>query len=456
MTRLPEIVISQDHPYQEDQLNRGPIVDTLSRFIKNMEPPYVLALDGAWGSGKTTLVKMLIADLRSAHTDSVYFDAWRFDYMGDPLIALVAALVDLEAISGSDEKILNKAKALQKLAAKIALTSVSVATRYLSGGLVGKDELESIQSSQQTFLNSEFESAKKLNDEFTEQLESLIQSALKGSKGNKIVFFIDELDRCRPDFAIRLLERVKHFFDITNIFFVLVVDKAQLEASIKGVYGSNTDATEYLRKFIDFDYRVRCGANKSFTTQLMAKFGLSKMLEGREGALSCDESHMLDYFTLYASVFNLSARAQLQCFGRLAIVLASASKTHYLDPIIVSLLIVLRSNRPELYEGLINGKFSAGEFMSILKDMDEKMNRHEGNVLHGYLLAMDPNTARADADIKVLQNKLDNTEMSDDARQAVETITAVSSDLARKGAGRRMRTMAYWHKKIELHEGFTR
>lgn len=67
------------------------------------------------------------------------------------------------------------------------------------------------------------------------------------------MFFIDELDRCRPTFAIELLERIKHLFDIQNIVFVLSIDKEQLEASTAAAYGSAINAPEYLRRFIDLE-----------------------------------------------------------------------------------------------------------------------------------------------------------------------------------------------------------
>lgn len=65
-----------------------------------------------------------------------------------------------------------------------------------------------------------------------------------------IVIFLDELDRCRPDFAVRTLERIKHFFDVPKVVFVLLINRAQLVAAIKGLYGARLDAEGYLAKFI--------------------------------------------------------------------------------------------------------------------------------------------------------------------------------------------------------------
>jgi hypothetical protein len=74
-------------------------------------------------------------------------------------------------------------------------------------------------------------------------------------KGKPLVYMVDELDRCNPTFAVKVLERIKHLFDVPNVVFVLSIDKRQLACSVKGFYGSNEiDADEYLRRFIDVDY----------------------------------------------------------------------------------------------------------------------------------------------------------------------------------------------------------
>jgi len=80
---------------------------------------------------------------------------------------------------------------------------------------------------------------------------------LAESLDKPLVFIIDELDRCRPDFAIRLIERIKHFFDIKNIVFVLVMDKAQFSKVVCHNYGYDDNSSEeYLEKFIDFSIKL--------------------------------------------------------------------------------------------------------------------------------------------------------------------------------------------------------
>ena len=81
---------------------------------------------------------------------------------------------------------------------------------------------------------------------------------MEATKGDKpIIFIIDELDRCRPSYAVELLEQVKHFFSVSGIVFVLSIDKVQLGHAVRGVYGNDRiNADEYLRRFIDIEYSI--------------------------------------------------------------------------------------------------------------------------------------------------------------------------------------------------------
>jgi predicted KAP-like P-loop ATPase len=94
-------------------------------------------------------------------------------------------------------------------------------------------------------------------DSFRINLEKLAHEiATKEGGASPLVFFIDEMDRCRPDFAIALLERIKHLFNVNRVVFVLAVDRAQLNESVKALYGLNANPDGYLRRFIDLAYSL--------------------------------------------------------------------------------------------------------------------------------------------------------------------------------------------------------
>jgi Cdc6-like AAA superfamily ATPase len=93
--RLPELAIPADNPFQNDALDRKPLVEFLAGLIGRVSGPFVLALDSPWGTGKTTVVRMLAAELERQAYECVYFNAWQVDYVTDPLVALVSAIDDL-------------------------------------------------------------------------------------------------------------------------------------------------------------------------------------------------------------------------------------------------------------------------------------------------------------------------------------------------------------------------
>lgn len=68
--------------------------------------------------------------------------------------------------------------------------------------------------------------------------------------------FIDELDRCRPDFSVQMLEVIKHTFNVPGVQFVLITNKQQLKAAINNSYGSQVDAQRYLDKFLKFSFQL--------------------------------------------------------------------------------------------------------------------------------------------------------------------------------------------------------
>ena len=94
-------------------------------------------------------------------------------------------------------------------------------------------------------LFSKIESLQNFGDEVQTFMSDCIRE-----KADKLVIFIDELDRCRPNFAVQLLERIKHYFCVENVIFVLSINSAELVNTVKTVYGQNFDGYRYLDRFL--------------------------------------------------------------------------------------------------------------------------------------------------------------------------------------------------------------
>lgn len=405
--RLPDLDIPADNPFQNDVLDRRPLVEFLVGLIGRFSGPFVLALDSPWGTGKTTLVRMLKAKVEQEHFQCVYFNAWQVDYVTDPLVALVSALDDIHLADGAAESAFRShLQTAKKITSAVAKRAVIAAVKVATLSILDVEEaLEAVASDgageMAGNLVDAFQREKESLERFRREVEKAVNQLKAAGKKETLVFFIDELDRCRPTFAIEMLERIKHLFDVPNIVFVLSVDKSQLEASTAAVYGEKINAPEYLRRFIDLEYGIPVVQTKRFTTTLFARFGLDAVFSQRTGSeLSYDRQNFIDFFTALADLFGLSLRARERCITRLAVVMDQTPPNHYLEPILVALLVVLRAQQPDLFKGLCKGSITPKNAMNALAALPggaEFVADRSGVLIETYLLVGDADSARTEA-----------------------------------------------------------
>ena len=430
--RIDDLEIPSGDPFRNDTLERKPLVEFLSNLIGNLNGPFVLAIDSPWGSGKTTLVRMLMEDLKSKAFQCTYFNAWKVDYVTDPLVALVSSIDRIQlGADEADSKFKGHLQTVKKVTTLVAKRGLMAATKALTLGAL--DVEEEIEAAASEFASDSmgdivdaFTKESELLEKFRAELAEAVELLPTAGKKPTLVFFIDELDRCRPTFAIELLERIKHLFDVPNIVFVLSIDKKQLEASTGAVYGSAINAAEYLRRFIDLEYGLPSMESKRYTENLIKRFDLDDALAKRNHAeLAYDKKHFIEFFTLLANVMGLSLRAREPCITRLRIVLDQTPDDHYLDPVLVALLIVLRSNKPDLFAAAISGKASAEDVMDFLKAMPggkQLGSERSSLVVHAYLLAADPDHERAQARINELRRDATHGTSEETRRYAGELL----------------------------------
>lgn len=218
---------------------------TLSWLLNNIEDPLVVALEGQWGSGKTYFLKRWVTEHAKQNKAStvVYFDAFAYDYVSDPLPALVTALKG--RTEDKNINILKKAAfKLAKLGTRAGLAVFTSGTSEFIGK-VGEGMVDEAKKSLEEYWERE-EGKNVAMLQFREALESMVTAG----KVNKVIIVVDELDRCRPDYALEVLEIIKHFFSVDNVHFVLGVNLEVLESMISVRYGNEIDANAYLQKFI--------------------------------------------------------------------------------------------------------------------------------------------------------------------------------------------------------------
>jgi hypothetical protein len=259
----------------------------LTSYVDRLQCGAVLALDARWGEGKTWFVRHWQKHLENENHNVIYLDAFANDYLDDPFL-VIASEIASKLDKTADKRLVHKFKKAAAVLQQGLLTQAptiiaSMISFALTGGIIPflkidndsmKEKFDDIVDKVTDNIGEKVtETIQKKIDDYAEEKQSLnafkeTLATLAESLDKPLVFIIDELDRCRPDFAIRLIERIKHFFDIPKIVFVLVMDKKQFSKVICHSYGYDEMLSgQYLDKFIDFEVPLRNVVHISVKTQ---------------------------------------------------------------------------------------------------------------------------------------------------------------------------------------------
>lgn len=261
---IQEIIDAENDIFQRNEFRDG-----LIRIFKGSDTPLVALLADKWGMGKTIFARRLESKIiTDGDMRAIYFDAFANDYQKDVFTSIAAQIIGNIVNDGSDTKIQNfkdKAKALARIFGRVAAKgSVRVIT---AGILKATDISEAVdeEKGNDTSINLRDADPDSL---FEKEMDALIDKKLSSAKKDEatlkafknalgelaeeqtIVFIIDELDRCRPDYALNFIEAIKHFYTVKNVHFLLIANMDSLQSSVEHQYG-NKNSLEYLQKFYD-------------------------------------------------------------------------------------------------------------------------------------------------------------------------------------------------------------
>ena len=357
----PEPDVSPDEPWQDDVLGRAKIAEKLTNLIRDQSDPFVISIDGQWGTGKTFLLRRWQKDLGSEGFSAIYFNAWEDDFCDDPLLAIIGQLSD-HFQKGNLKKLADEmGKIAIPLLKKNALSVLNRATGLtFEVDLNERDLLKEYRDQRQTKT--------KLKNQLTKMAAAVVQES-----NHPLVFIIDELDRCRPTFAIELLERVKHIFDIPDMVFVFGINRDELCKSLNSIYGE-IDATVYLRRFFDLEFSLPIVNSEQFCRNMMAKFGLEEyfraLSERAKTNLHTDDYRNLsEGFPVLCNSLNFSLRDIAHCVSLIALAGRSLSENQFMFPWLLGLLIPLKLRNPEMFRQFISGERRASEVMDYLDEV---------------------------------------------------------------------------------------
>lgn len=390
--------------FPEDKLGRVKYATFLTKLLASQgfdkaretdvqKRNYVLNLNSEWGAGKTYFLKRWSEDIK-VHYPVVYIDAWKKDYSDDPLMTVISSIIDqLREQAGKDKtsaefKVPRKLIGLLKAAAPgigrglfkryVGIDPVAVMNADNDNDNIGI--IQGADGKELTDTNGEpidmsfaaSEAVKYLIDEHDAKsaaIESLKisvfewVSAVVGLKNKELpaFIFIDELDRCRPNYAVEMLETIKHIFDIDGVVFVVATDTEQLQHAVKAVYGEGFDAKVYLSRFFNSRYSLKAPDLENFLEVHSDASKLSgdylRDLNVELFPFNEDARTTLRNISIILNAFKVSARTAIQIADRVVATISNMPGGSKVDILMLTALLCIKEKDHDLFEEIVSGKF---------------------------------------------------------------------------------------------------
>ncbi|WP_288212347.1 P-loop NTPase fold protein [uncultured Aeromonas sp.] len=373
--------------YCPDHLNRAKYALFLTSFLnsQDLSKPYVLNLNSGWGTGKTYFLKRWAEDLKRRHP-VIYIDAWKDDHSDDPFMTVVSAIISSlrELTDKSEDTFLSKSceNGWSLLKAMGPMMVGAAAKKYLGKDL---DELLSFNEENSPDISKEVGDAAAKLAQFlitSHEKKSASVKALKldilgwigsavgqgdGTIDKPTFVIIDELDRCRPSYAVEMLEAIKHIFDIPGVFFIIATDTEQLQHAIKVVYGGGFDAQTYLSRFFDSRFSLRQPSLRGLIETHCNIDALSNTFLGKQQIQiwPTSEDQLANVISVL-DAFKLSPRRAIHIVNGIVSSILYMKRGSSFDIIYLTILHCMRGCDFDLYN-VVSGISHVGDFNAFFK-----------------------------------------------------------------------------------------
>ncbi|MFM5008243.1 P-loop NTPase fold protein [Aeromonas veronii] len=354
----PGAIAGSEEILSADRLERARYAEFLTNYLaaEGKQRNYVLNLNAEWGAGKTWFIKRWYMELK-AHYPTVYIDAWQQDFSDDPLLTVISSIIEqLKAEAGSPQlspylstKLASLLKATAPIVTKALFKKVSGINIDEVQEVITADDAGKLVESLFQDTRKKTEAVQLLKHEIKQWVEAIIG---KKKKQAPAFILIDELDRCRPSYAVEMLETIKHIFDIQGVVFVLATDTEQLQHAIKVIYGEGFDAQTYLGRF----FKRRFYLNKCPSHFLIEEFVADRfeLLCSKTFHYFSDANDFSKALAKIVDAYHLSAREVESFLDTLFAILHSVSENS-IDIIYLSALLIMHSKVSTAYMILRNG-----------------------------------------------------------------------------------------------------
>ncbi|WP_323968325.1 KAP family P-loop NTPase fold protein [Aeromonas veronii] len=364
-----------------DRLERARYAEFLTNYLaaEGKQRNYVLNLNAEWGAGKTWFIKRWYMELK-AHYPTVYIDAWQQDFSDDPLLTVISSIIDqLKMIAGKAnpipdgmrQRLLGLFKVGGKLALKAAIKKAGLEEDDFS---LEEDDANQLVDALCNNQKERYESIQYLKQEIRQWVEGAVGLS-EGELDYPAFILIDELDRCRPSYAVEMLETIKHIFDIKGVVFVLATDTEQLQHAIKVIYGDGFDAESYLGRFFHRRFTLSTISRREFIQQALS-YKKQQFDNVNVWPEVTDSDVLVNILTAVCDHFSLNLRKTEQVLDR-----TIASIVNYegctLNLIFLVYLFSLCEKNNGDYRAVVDGKMSAAHGIPKLKGFTDLINEYE-------------------------------------------------------------------------------
>lgn len=373
----------------------------LSKLVDALEHGAVALFSGEWGIGKSVFVRRWAHQLRKNNTAVIYIDAFEADYLESPFVALAGELANQLKASGTSDKTYQKfLSAASKVGKGVAATAARIGVRVATMGALDLADVEALADSRSSIADAiaddtemavetlirEHSDRKNEVSELRAALADLVEESGSDETTGRLVVIIDELDRCRPDFALELIELIKHFFSVPNIIFVLVCNSDQLEKSVAQRYGNNVNATEYLRKFYDFriDYQLDHNDVDPVKVRAFVHHCHNNLMTGIPNS-----QEFVDFIVEFARTKKLSLRDIEDIYKNLVLALSVIDR-RYKPTSLVGGLAILKVVHPQLFAKAKSGDLTYEEVEDALFTNADSERLNIGHISKIFRWHLDP------------------------------------------------------------------
>ncbi|WP_447779472.1 KAP family P-loop NTPase fold protein [Aeromonas veronii] len=387
----PGAIAGSEEILSADRLDRARYAEFLTNYLatEGKQRNYVLNLNAEWGAGKTWFIKRWYMELK-AHYPTVYIDAWQQDFSDDPLLTVISSIIEqLKEEAGGPQLspyLSTKLASLLKATAPIVTKALF---KKVSG--INIDEVQEVITADDAgkLVESLFQDTRK-KTEAVELLKHEIQQwvgAIIGKKKKQAPAFIliDELDRCRPSYAVEMLETIKHIFDIQGVVFVLATDTEQLQHAIKVIYGEGFDAQNYLGRFFQRRFTLNRKSRREFISNILEVRRLPNGSNMVWPTLNNPRA-LLEVVTAVSDSLELSLRQTEQIIDRLLFVI-SKPRRRKVNLIFLMYLFALHEKDYQLYSGVADGVLLHTHDISNEKSIAYNINLKKDVIMDVYIKA---------------------------------------------------------------------